>query len=149
MFKKILDFVGIPASHQHLDRSAVEQALDPIARSVPEARWIALVTVDGLPCGIVNAFAGIEADRVSAMSAAMLSLGERISYELKNGNLQYNLIAGADGFSFVLVLSGDYILAMGLRRDASIPDLLVKLRGLLLPLLTLCAIDPSIINSLK
>jgi len=42
------------------------------------------VSVDGLP--IASALPqGVEEDRVSAMSAAMLSLGERIANELGRG----------------------------------------------------------------
>lgn len=36
----------------------------------------------------------LKLDRISAMGAAILAFGERISSELKGGNLRYSLIAG-------------------------------------------------------
>lgn len=41
---------------------------------------------------------GMDEDRVGAMSAAMLSLGDRISSELKRGELEQVLIKGDQGF---------------------------------------------------
>ena len=57
----------------------------------------AIVSVDGL--SIASSLpAGYEEDRVSAMSAAMLSLGERIATELGRGGLQQVYVKGADGY---------------------------------------------------
>lgn len=74
-------------------------------------------------------------DRVSAMSAAILSLGERIARELGDGDFQYNLIAGAEGQTLVLVLSQDYALAIGLNREISVNTVFERLRESILPLL--------------
>src|SRR3990172_3498840 len=55
--------------------------------AAPDIEASAVVSVDGL----IMASAlqqGVEEDRVSAMSAAMLSLGERISNELGRGGLE-------------------------------------------------------------
>ena len=41
---------------------------------------------------------GIDEDRMGAMSAAMISLGERTAQELSRGNLEQVLIKGADGY---------------------------------------------------
>ncbi len=52
--------------------------------SSPDIEGSAIVSVDGL--SIASALhQGVEEDRVSAMSAAMLSLGERIASELGIG----------------------------------------------------------------
>ena len=57
----------------------------------------AVVSVDGLT--MASALPGdVEEDRVAAMSAAMLSLGERISGELGRGGLDEVYIRGEDGF---------------------------------------------------
>ncbi len=52
--------------------------------STPDVEASAVVSVDGLIMAS-SLPAGVEEDRVSAMSAAMLSLGERIAGELGRG----------------------------------------------------------------
>src|SRR5215207_1226549 len=65
--------------------------------SSPDIEASAVVSVDGLP--IATALPReVEEDRVSAMSAAMLSLGERIASELGRGNLSEVQIKGEKGF---------------------------------------------------
>ena len=55
----------------------------------------AIVSVDGLI--IVSCLpAGVEEDWVSAMSAAMLSLGERTASELRRGGLDQVYVKGKD-----------------------------------------------------
>ena len=54
--------------------------------ATPEIEASAVVSVDGLIMASALPSA-VEEDRVSAMSAAMLSLGERISSELGRGTL--------------------------------------------------------------
>ncbi|MCS7179638.1 MAG: roadblock/LC7 domain-containing protein, partial [Anaerolineae bacterium] len=60
------------------------ERLREFQRNTPEVEASVLVSVDGLT--IASALpSGVEEDRVSAMSAAMLSLGERIAGELGRG----------------------------------------------------------------
>jgi predicted regulator of Ras-like GTPase activity (Roadblock/LC7/MglB family) len=54
--------------------------------STPDIEASAVVSLDGLMMAS-SLPAGMEEDRVSAMSAAMLSLGERIAGELGRGYL--------------------------------------------------------------
>ena len=64
--------------------------------AAPDIEASAVVSVDGL----IMASAlqqGVEEDRVSAMSAAMLSLGERISMELGRKGLEQVYIKGSKG----------------------------------------------------
>ena len=64
-----------------------------IASLIPDIEASAVVSVDGL--SIASALPqGVEEDRVSAMSAAMLSLGERIASELGRGTLEQVYIKG-------------------------------------------------------
>ena len=69
------------------------ERLRAMQAAAPDIEASAVVSVDGL----IMASAlqqGVEEDRVSAMSAAMLSLGERISGELGRGNLEQVYIKG-------------------------------------------------------
>ncbi len=127
MFQKIFGLAQKAASSGP-DKSQVEQNLSRIARAVPEARWLALVTTKGLERGSYPAQLPIEQDRVEAMSAAILSLGERIARELEDGNLEYSVIAGSEGVTLVLVLSRDYVLTLGLNPGTAVDTVLEKLR---------------------
>ena len=75
----------------------------------------AIVSVDGLI--IASALPrDVEEDRVSAMSAAMLSLGERIAMELGRGSLNEVYIRGAEGYVMLTAIGTDAVLT-GLARD--------------------------------
>ncbi len=80
----------------------------------PDIEASAVVSVDGLI--IASALPqGSEEDRVSAMSAAMLSLGERIAMELGRGSLDEVYIKGVGGY-VVLTAVGDEAVLTGLAR---------------------------------
>lgn len=77
----------------------------------------AIVSVDGL--SIASSLpAGYEEDRVSAMSAAMLSLGERIASELGRGALQQVYVKGADGYVVLFAVGEEAVLTVLTRKDA-------------------------------
>jgi predicted regulator of Ras-like GTPase activity (Roadblock/LC7/MglB family) len=61
--------------------------------------------------------ADVEEDRVSAMSAAMLSLGERIATELKRGALDQVFVRGEDGYVVLVSIGEEAVLtALALSR---------------------------------
>jgi uncharacterized protein len=65
----------------------------------------ALVTPDGLPLA-ASLPSGMDDERVSAMSAAMLSLGERIGSELARGAIDRIYVEGNQGYG-VLTSCGE------------------------------------------
>ncbi|MBU7044405.1 MAG: roadblock/LC7 domain-containing protein [Theionarchaea archaeon] len=79
----------------------------------------AVVSVDGLM--IASALPqDVEEDRVAAMSAAMLSLGERTATELARGNLSEVYVKGENGY-VVLMSSGENAVLTALaRKDAKL-----------------------------
>jgi predicted regulator of Ras-like GTPase activity (Roadblock/LC7/MglB family) len=80
----------------------------------PDIEASAIVSVDGLI--IASALPqDTEEDRVSAMSAAMLSLGERIAMELGRGKLDEVYIRGESGY-VVLTAVGEEAVLTGLAR---------------------------------
>jgi predicted regulator of Ras-like GTPase activity (Roadblock/LC7/MglB family) len=119
----------------------LERILAQIASESPKTKWIAVVTTKGIPAGHYLGESELNEDRVSAMSAAMESLGGRVAQELENGNLQYALVAGTDGITMVIVLGREYLLALGLRRDVSVSTTLDRLRPSLPPLLDTLQIE--------
>lgn len=75
----------------------------------PDIIASAVVSVDGLP--IASALPeDVEEDRVSAMSAAMLSLGERIAQELGRGTLDEVYIRGQAGFVVLTAIGQEAVL---------------------------------------
>jgi uncharacterized protein len=64
-----------------------------------------VISTDGLMMASVLP-AGLDEDRIGAMSAAMLSLGDRTAQELMRGNLEQVLIKGAKGY-VLMVYAGD------------------------------------------
>ncbi len=77
----------------------------------------AIVSVDGL--SIASSLpAGIEEDRVSAMSAAMISLGERISSELGRGQLMQLYVKGENGYVILNAIGEEAVLTVLARREA-------------------------------
>jgi hypothetical protein len=87
----------------------------------------AVVSVDGLT--IASALpSDVEEDRVSAMSAAMLSLGERIGGELGRGSLDQVYIRGRDGHVLLMAVGDDAVLTLLARTDAKLGLVLLELR---------------------
>ena len=85
--------------------------------STPDVEASASVSVDGLI--IASSLpAGVEENRVSAMSAAMLSLGERIASELGRGILDQVYIRGENGYVFLSAVGEEAVLTVLARKDA-------------------------------
>jgi uncharacterized protein len=95
-----------------LSQSRTKQMVDRLREmqvSSPDIEASAIVSVDGL--SIASALPQeIEEDRVSAMSAAMLSLGERIASELGRGGLEQVYIKGEKGFVVLMAIGEEAVL---------------------------------------
>jgi len=87
----------------------------------------AIVSVDGLT--MASALPSeIEEDRVSAMSAAMLSLGERIATELGRGKLDQVYIKGQSGYVILMSIASDAVLTVLARDQAKLGLLFLDMR---------------------
>jgi uncharacterized protein len=110
--------------------------LRDLQASSPDVEASAIVSVDGLT--IASALpSNVEEDRVSAMSAAMLSLGERISSELGRGNLDQVYIRGKNGFVILMSVGEDAVLTVLARERAKLGLLFLDMRRAVDDLLTL------------
>lgn len=95
--------------------------------STPDVEASAVVSVDGL--AIATALpADVEEDRVSAMSAAMLSLGERIAGELERGELDEVYIHGDDGYVLIMSVGADAVLTVLAREEAKLGLVFLEMR---------------------
>jgi predicted regulator of Ras-like GTPase activity (Roadblock/LC7/MglB family) len=71
---------------------------------------------------------GVEEDRVSAMSAAMLSLGERISTELGRKGLEQVYIRGSKGSIVLTSIGEEAVLTALARQDAKLGMIFLEMR---------------------
>lgn len=93
--------------------------LQDLQAGTPDIQGAAVVSVDGLMMASALA-ANVEEDRVAAMSAAMLSLGERIAGELGRGHLEAVYVHGDTGYVFLRAITEEAVLTVLARRDAKL-----------------------------
>ena len=70
----------------------------------------------------------VEEDRVAAMSAAMLSLGERISTELGRGSLDQVYIRGNNGYVILMSTGEEAVLTLLAREQAKLGLVFLDMR---------------------
>ena len=113
-----------------MSTSRTQQLVDRLRElqaSSPDIEASVIVSVDGL--SMASALPpGMEEDRVSAMSAAMLSLGERIASELKRGSLEQVYIKGEKGYAILLSIGREAVLTALTRTEAKLGLILLDMR---------------------
>jgi len=126
-------------SFSQVELRQINEALSQLVLESPAIVRATVVTVDGLTRA---SFPSQTAeDRISAMSAAMLSLGERICNELGSGEMRYTIIAGAKTLQLLIVLSEDYVLELELRPNVSVDAALNAIKESTGPLLQALRIE--------
>ncbi|MBU7014766.1 MAG: roadblock/LC7 domain-containing protein [Theionarchaea archaeon] len=103
-------------------KSKVEElttVLKDLESTTPDIEAFAVVSVDGLM--IASALPrDVEEDRVAAMSAAMLSLGERTAKELARGDLSEVYVKGETGYIVLIAAGENAVLTALARKDAKL-----------------------------
>ncbi|HNV94522.1 MAG: Roadblock/LC7 domain protein [Candidatus Methanofastidiosum methylothiophilum] len=95
------------------------EMLKNLSGTSPDIEASAIVSTDGLV--IASALPkDVEEDRVAAMSAAMLSLGERTSKELMKGNLEEVFVKGQNGYILLMGAGEEAVLTTLARKDAKL-----------------------------
>jgi uncharacterized protein len=103
------------------------QRLRSLQAAAPDIEASAVVSVDGLIMASALP-ANVEEDRVSAMSAAMLSLGERIASELGRGGLEQVYIKGNTGFIVLASVGSEAVLTTLARQEAKLGLIFLEMR---------------------
>jgi hypothetical protein len=101
--------------------------LRDLQASSPDVEASAVISVDGLTMASALP-SDVEEDRVSAMSAAMLSLGERIASELGRGILDQVYIRGESGFVILMAVGSEAVLTVLAREQAKLGLLFLDMR---------------------
>lgn len=95
------------------------EMLRNLQKTTPDIEASAVVSVDGLilASGLPP---GMEEDRISAMSAALLGLGEQIASELGRGLLEQIYMRGAQGFVLLTSVGEKAVLTVLAKREAKL-----------------------------
>jgi len=113
-----------------MSKSRTELMVDrlrDLQAGTPDVEASAVVSVDGL--SIASSLpSNVEEDRVSAMSAAMLSLGERIAGELGRGMLEQVYIKGVNGYVVLTSVGEEAVLTVLARAGAKLGLVFLEMR---------------------
>jgi len=101
--------------------------LRELQSTTPEIEASAVVSVDGLIMAS-SLPTNVEEDRVSAMSAAMLSLGERIATELGRGTLDQVYVRGTGGYVILMSVGDEAVLTTLVREGAKLGLIFLDMR---------------------
>lgn len=114
--------------HSETKAGRLAAALDEFIHSSPDVEAAAVVSFDGLP--MASALPdNLEEDRLGAMSAALLSLGEQAALGLGRGRLNQVFVEGEHGFVFLMSARDQAVLAAIARRTAKIGFMLFEMRN--------------------
>ncbi|MHB1451899.1 MAG: roadblock/LC7 domain-containing protein [Coriobacteriia bacterium] len=97
------------AARQLSREEALAQALDELMHEDADIQAAALVSLDGFTMASALP-AGMQADRIGAMSAAILGLGERAAAELGRGHLSQVFIEGDNGYVLLIAAGSRAVL---------------------------------------
>ena len=102
-----------------------------VTKLSPQPMAAAIITIDGLSIAAYPIYGDNdirrEEDRVSGMSAAMLSLGERISDVLLLGQMRETIIRGDDGI-VIQLNSGEWVLTAKFKGIVALDSVLSQLQ---------------------
>ena len=91
-----------------INTAKLNSVLQNFVSDTSEVEGAALVTPDGLPLATMLPM-GMDEERVSAMSAAMLSLGDRIGNELSRGSIDRIYVEGSKGYGILTSCGEDAV----------------------------------------
>jgi uncharacterized protein len=105
----------------------LDRAIHGLLSQTPEIEAAAVVSFDGLP--MASALPpSMDEDRVAAMSAALLSLGERAAQGLGRGELSQVYIEGDSGTVFLVSADDEAVLVAVAAKGAKVGMMLFEVR---------------------
>ena len=105
----------------------LDRALAELLGQAPELEAAAVVSFDGL--AMASALpAGMDEDRVAAMSAALLSLGEKAAHGLGRGDLSQVYVEGDNGTVFLVSADDEAVLVAVGRAGAKVGLMLFEVK---------------------
>jgi predicted regulator of Ras-like GTPase activity (Roadblock/LC7/MglB family) len=110
-----------------INSQKLNQVVQNFVARTSDVQGAAVVTPDGLP--LASSLPGeMDEERVSAMSAAMLSLGERIGKELLGGNADRIFVEGDEGFTILTTCGNDAVFLVLATKEAKQGMLMLEIK---------------------
>jgi predicted regulator of Ras-like GTPase activity (Roadblock/LC7/MglB family) len=100
-------------------QSELIRVLGGLAGDLPAPHWVALVDENGLIMSSVPAEPEIDTDRLSAMAAASVQMGERVLNEIDGGRMRMLSISGAKRQLLTVLLRDNHLLSIGMGADVA------------------------------
>ena len=113
--------------HQGSRSDRLDQAIHRLLAQTPELEAAAVVSFDGLPMAAALP-PSMDEDRVAAMSAALLSLGERAAQGLGRGELSQVYIEGESGTVFLISADNEAVLVAVAAKGAKVGMMLYEVK---------------------
>lgn len=110
-----------------IEKQALINRMIQLQAEAPDINAAAVVSLDGLIMAS-SLPESVSEDRVSAMSAAMLSLGEQINKEVGLGALEQLYTRGSNGYVILLAVGTEAVLTVLAGPEAKLGILLLELR---------------------
>ncbi len=92
----------------------IERILHELQSQIPDLEGVAVVSREGLSLASVL-FTTVDEDRIGAMTAASLSLSDRIVLELERGIMDQVIITGTDGL-VIIREAGEHAVLVGIAK---------------------------------
>ena len=104
----------------------INKVLDELLRGT-DAEGAVIVSTDGLSIAS-ELRAGRDEDRIAAMSATILALGEKFAEELERGNLEQLYIKGEDGYILFKGISDFAVLGLIVSNETRLGMLFLQMK---------------------
>jgi len=97
----------------------IKDCLNELRFSATGIMDIAVVSIEGLPITSI-VIENVEETRFAAMTAAILSLGERVAQELNKGQLKKVFVEGENGYIITMQAGENAVLTVSSTKDAKL-----------------------------
>lgn len=114
-----------------INSAKIGSLLQNFVSSTTDIQGAALVSPDGLPLAAASLPGSMDEERVSAMSAAMVSLGERIGSELTRGIVDRIYVEGDKGFGILTSCGEDAVLLVLASESAKQGMLILEIKRMI------------------
>ena len=100
-------------------REALASILEKLTKTVPQIEAVSIVSIEGLPIASVLP-KEVDEMRIAAVTAAMLSMGENASTELRKGTLSEIMVQGTSGYVITMASGNSAVLTASATKEVEI-----------------------------
>ncbi|MGQ4914536.1 MAG: roadblock/LC7 domain-containing protein [Candidatus Asgardarchaeia archaeon] len=93
--------------------SGLQEILVSLQKNIPNIQAAAIISQEGLPIASILP-ENVDDIKIAAMTAAMLSLGERAAMELQRGEMEELIISGSEGYVITMAAGKNAVLTVSI-----------------------------------